>query len=307
MSILVVGSIALDSVATPFGKAEEALGGSAVHFSASASFFSKIHLVGVVGDDFPEKEIEFLKVRGVDCSGIKIEKGKTFRWKGEYGFDLNVAQTLETHLNVFSDFAPRIPAALREKEFLFLANIHPKLQLDVLEQVRRPKLVALDTMNFWIQGEPEALKKVMSKVDLMVINEGEARELTQEASLLKAARLIQSSGPAIVVIKRGEYGALLLHKKDIFSAPGLPLESVKDPTGAGDSFAGGFMGYLAHKNDLGPETMKQAVIVGSAMASFNVEDFSCRRLKNLTMAEINQRVHEFKRLSHFEWKHSDNF
>lgn len=299
MSILVVGSVALDSVATPFGEVDEALGGSAVHFSASASYFTSIHLVGVVGEDFPEKEIEFLKERGVDCSGITIEKGKTFRWKGQYGFDLNVAQTLETHLNVFSHFAPEIPENLKDRDFVFLANIHPDLQMKVVEQVKRPKLLALDTMNFWIESEPKALRKIISKVDLVVINEGEARELTKESSLLKAARCIQAWGPKIIVIKRGEYGALLFYKNEVFSAPGLPLETVKDPTGAGDSFAGGFMGYLARKNDLGFDTMKQAVIVGSAMASFNVEDFSCRRLKALSAEEIANRVRQFRTISSF--------
>ncbi len=300
MGILVVGSVALDSVKTPFGEVEEALGGSAIHFSAAASFFSKVHLVGVVGEDFPEREIAFLKERDVDCSGLQVQKGKTFRWKGEYGFDLNVARTLETHLNVFSDFSPKIPDGLSHQDFVFLANIHPKLQKQVLKQVKRRKLVALDTMNFWIAREPKALREVMAEVDLMVINEGEARELTSEASLVKAARKIREWGPKIVVIKRGEYGALLFHHDDLFSAPGLPLETVKDPTGAGDSFAGGFVGYLASQNNLELDTFKQAVIVGSAIASFNVEDFSCRRLKNLTRVEINDRIREFRRLGHFE-------
>jgi sugar/nucleoside kinase (ribokinase family) len=300
MSILVVGSVALDSVKTPFGEAIDALGGSAIHFSAAASFFSKVHLVGVVGDDFPEREIDFLKGRGVDFSGLQVEKGKTFRWKGRYGFDLNVAETLETHLNVFAGFAPSIPNALRQTDLLFLGNIHPVLQGQVLDQVKRPKLVALDTMNFWIEGEPAALKKVIARVDLIVINEAEARELTREASLLKAARRLQNWGPKIAVVKRGEYGALLFYKDEIFSAPGLPLENVMDPTGAGDSFAGGLMGYLARNGEIGVNALKQAVIVGSVMASFNVEDFSCRRLKRLTAAEINDRINLFKKLSHFE-------
>lgn len=300
MSILVVGSVALDSVKTPFGEAIDALGGSAVHFSAAASFFSKVHLVGVVGDDFPEREIDFLKDRGVDFSGLQVEKGKTFRWSGRYGFDLNVAETLETHLNVFAGFSPSIPNSLRQTDLLFLGNIHPVLQGQVLDQVKRPKLVALDTMNFWIEGEPAALKKVIARVDLIVINEAEARELTREAALLKAARRLQSWGPKIVVVKRGEYGALLFYKEEVFSAPGLPLENVMDPTGAGDSFAGGLMGYLARNGELGVNTLKQAVIVGSVMASFNVEDFSCRRLKRLTSAEINDRINLFKKLSHFE-------
>ena len=296
-----VGSVALDSVKTPFGEASNALGGSAIHFSAAASFFSPVHLVGVVGEDFPEKEIGFLKKRRVDFTGLEVRKGKTFRWKGEYGYDLNVANTLETHLNVFADFIPVVPPALRETEFLFLGNIHPKLQLQVLDQVKRPKLVALDTMNFWIEGEPEALRKVISKSDLMVINEAEARELTREASLVAAARRIRGWGPEILIIKRGEYGALLFQGEEVFSAPGLPIEKVMDPTGAGDSFAGGLIGFLAGRDGgLRPEVLKQAVIVGSVMASFNVEDFSCRRLKGLTGEEINRRIREFKKLSHFE-------
>ncbi len=305
MSLLVVGSVALDSVKTPFGEEKNILGGSAIHFSASASFFTPLAVVGVVGKDFPFEEIEFLKKRGVDLSGIEVQEGKTFHWEGEYGFDLNVAKTLKTDLNVFADFSPKIPEAFRQKEFLFLANIHPRLQLKVLEQVRRPKWVALDTMNFWIGGEPKALREVISKVDLVIINEGEARQLTGESSLVKAARKVQgwlstdSGGNGIVVIKQGEYGALLFHGKEIFSAPGLPLESVKDPTGAGDSFAGGFLGFIASKKDLGKETLKQAVIVGSAMASLNVEEFSCRRLKTLTRDEIQTRIGEFETLAHF--------
>lgn len=300
MSILVVGSVALDSVKTPFGETTEALGGSAVHFSAAASFFSKVHLVGVVGEDFPQKALEFLKERGVDISGLAVQKGKTFRWKGQYGFDLNVAETLETHLNVFADFSPVIPAALKKTEFVFLGNIHPKLQAKVLDQMERPGLIALDTMNFWIQREPAALKEILRRVDLVVINEAEARELTGEGSLVSAAKKIQVLGPRTLIVKRGEYGALLFHGGEIFSAPGLPLERVLDPTGAGDSFAGGFMGYLARQGDSGPETLRQAVIVGSVMASFNVEDFSCRRLQTLTREEIGKRMEEFKKLSRFE-------
>jgi sugar/nucleoside kinase (ribokinase family) len=300
MSILVVGSVAIDSVKTPFGEEPEALGGSAIHFSAAASFLTKIRLVGVVGEDFEERRIEFLKKRGVDISGLEVARGKTFRWKGEYGFDLNVANTLETHLNVFADFAPKIPEAWRDADVVFLGNIHPALQSQVLDQVRKKRLVALDTMNFWIEREPEALKKVIARVDFVLINEGEARQLTGEASLVAAARRIRGLGPEIVIVKRGEYGSLLFHGDEVFSAPGLPLETVKDPTGAGDSFAGGFLGFLASKGDLKPATLRQAVVMGSALASFNVEEFSCRRLQTLTMPEINERLGEFKKLSHFE-------
>jgi sugar/nucleoside kinase (ribokinase family) len=253
-----------------------------------------------VGEDFPQGQIAFLKERGVDFSGLEIAKGKTFRWKGEYGFDLNVAKTLETHLNVFADFVPKVPEAWKDADVVFLGNIHPALQMQVLDQVRKKRLVALDTMNFWIESQPAALKKVIARVDLVIINEGEARQLTGEASLVAAARKLRNLGPKTVVIKRGEYGSLLFHGDEIFSAPGLPLEVVKDPTGAGDSFAGGFLGYLASKGDVKPATLRQAVIVGSALASFNVEDFSCRRLQTLTLPEINKRLDEFRKLSHFE-------
>lgn len=303
MSILVVGSVAFDHVKTPFGEVPEALGGSAIHFSAAASFFTGIRLVGVVGEDFPQGQLDFLKKRGVDTSGLEIAKGKTFRWKGEYGFDLNVAKTLETHLNVFADFSPKVPEPWREADVVFLGNIHPALQSQVLDQVKKKKLVALDTMNFWIEREPEALKKVIGRVDLIIINEGEARQLTGEASLVTAARKIRSfgpQGPKTIVIKRGEYGSLLFNGDEIFSAPGLPLETVKDPTGAGDSFAGGFLGYVSAKGDASPSTLRQAVVVGSTLASFNVEDFSCRRLQTVTPAEINARLGEFKRLAYFE-------
>ncbi len=300
MSIVVVGSVAYDSVKTPFGQVERALGGSATHFSASASFFAKLHLIGVVGEDFEMKDIAFLKERGVDCEGIKVEKGKTFHWKGQYGFDLNTAETLETHLNVFLNFSPEIPAHLQTTPVLFLGNIHPALQSKVLDQVKEPRLTVLDTMNFWIGSELESLKKVIARVKMVIINEGEARELTHDAALLTAARKIQSWGPEIVVIKRGEYGALLFFKEHVFSAPGLPLETVKDPTGAGDSFAGGVVGYLAMKNDFSLAVFKQSIIVGSTMASFNVEDFSCKRLQALTKKEISDRIRLFKELSHFE-------
>ncbi len=300
MGILVVGTVALDSVETPFGHVDRALGGSATHFTAAASFLTPVAIVGVVGEDFPHAELDFLRQRKVDLSGLETLPGKTFHWKGRYGFDLNSAETLATDLNVLTQFSPKIPKNLRESEFVFLANIHPALQIQVLEQIVRPKLVALDTMNFWIQGEPDLLRKVMARVNLVVINEGEARQFTGEASLLKAARQIQKLGPRIVIIKQGEYGALLFYEQEIFSAPGLPLESVKDPTGAGDSFAGGMMGYLSRVGQVDLKTLCQAIIVGSSMASYNVEDFSCHRLKTLTLPEIVSRINQFKKLSHFE-------
>ena len=302
MSILVVGSVAYDDLETPFGKRERVLGGAATHFSASASFYAPVQMVGVVGSDFNEKEISFLKPRGVDLSGIQIQpEGKTFHWKGRYGFDLNEAQTLETHLNVFADFNPVLPENFKKSPCVFLANIDPYLQLKVLQQVESPKLVAMDTMNYWITGKPDALKKILKKVEVLLVNEGEARQLTQERNLVKAAKKIQSLGPKVVAIKRGEYGALLFTEDFIFSAPGFPLEDLKDPTGAGDSFAGGFVGYLAkHGSMLDAKHLKRAVICGSVMASFQVEDFGLDRMRNLSKKEINGRFEAFKALSHFE-------
>lgn len=300
IDILVVGSVAFDSVETPFGKAEEVLGGSAIYFSISASFFARVGIVAVVGDDFPSLYIEFLKERNIDVRGLKKVKGETFRWKGRYGFDLNDAFTLETRLNVFKDFSPEIPEDYREAEYVFLANIDPELQMRVLEQVKSPKLVALDTMNFWIEGKPERLKEVVSRVDIFIINEAEVREFAQEPNLVKAAKKIISMGPKALIVKRGSYGALLFHEDSIFAAPAYPLEDVYDPTGAGDSFAGGFMGYLANTRNSDNGVIRQAIIFGSVMASFNVEDFSFNRLKYLTYTEIEGRFREFKKLCTFE-------
>lgn len=300
MSILVVGSVAFDSVETPFGKAEEVLGGSATYFSTSASYFTDVKLVAVVGTDFPDIHIEGLKSRGIDVSGLKKVPGKTFRWKGRYDYDLNQAHTLETHLNVFSSFNPEIPESYRESPFVFLANIDPELQIKVLEQVKGAKFVACDTMNFWIEGKPDALRKLLKKVDLFVINEGEAREFSGTASLVKAARKILSNGPKTLIIKRGEYGALMFNHGSVFSAPAYPLEDIFDPTGAGDSFAGGLMGYLANTGDLSEANLRRAIIFGSVMASFNVEAFSLERLNSLCLNDIKMRYSEFKRLTHFE-------
>ncbi|MBF0492251.1 MAG: sugar kinase [Deltaproteobacteria bacterium] len=299
MQILVVGSIALDSVETPFGKIEEGLGGSATHFSTSASFLSPPYLVGVVGQDFPQQHLDFLASRGVHLEGLQKKEGKTFRWKGRYEFDLNTAHTLDTQLNVFLSFYPELPSSYRNKEIVFLANIDPELQMKVIEQAQNPKLIALDTMNFWISSKKEALIKTLNKVNLMFINEGEARELTGESNLVKAARKIRSWGPQTIALKRGEYGALLFHGDEIFSAPGLPLEEIKDPTGAGDSFAGGFLGYLAKSGDLSFNNLKKATIYGSVMASFNVEDFSLDRFRRLKNEEIEMRYQEFMKLAHF--------
>lgn len=300
MSILVVGSVAFDSVETPFGKADNVLGGSATYFSTAASYFSEVKLVAVVGEDFPDEHIDFLKSKGVDVDGLQKMQGKTFRWKGRYDYDLNEAHTLATHLNVFEKFQPEVPEAYRESSYVFLANIDPDIQWNVLEQVKKPKFVACDTMNFWIEGKPEALKRLLSKVDLFVLNEGEAREFAKEPNLIKASKKILSYGPKTVIIKRGEYGALMFNGGTIFSAPAYPLESIFDPTGAGDSFAGGLMGYLANTDDTSESNIRQAIIFGSVMASFNVEDFSLNRLKILTLKEIQERYRQFKQLTHFE-------
>ncbi len=300
MSILVVGSVAFDSVETPFGQVEEVLGGSGTYFSTSASFFTDVNLVAVVGEDFPAEHLEFLRSRNVDLSGLQTAPGRTFRWKGRYGYDLNEAQTLDTQLNVFETFKPDLPASHRRAEYVFLGNIDPELQLEVLRQVEKPKLVACDTMNFWIEGKREALLATLRHVDILLINEGEARQLAGEANLVKAARVILEMGPKTLVVKRGEYGVLLFSEHSIFSAPAFPLESVFDPTGAGDTFAGGFMGYLASTNNLTEGSLRQATVLGSVMASFTVEDFSLNRMKALEYPEIEERFRRFKLLTEFD-------
>ncbi len=300
MSLLVVGSMAIDSVRTPFGAREEAVGGSAAYFAVSASYFTDVRLVAVVGSDFPEDALAFLRERNIDISGLERSAGKTFRWRGEYGFDLNTAHTLDTQLNVFECFSPRLPEAFRDTEFVFLANIDPELQASVLAQSKSPRLAACDTMNFWIEGKRDALLQTLSMVDLAIINDAEARALSGEANVARAAGRIRGAGPKTLVVKQGEYGALLFHEDGVFSAPGLPLEDIHDPTGAGDSFAGGFMGHLAATGDLSEAGMRRAVIFGSVMASFNVEAFSYERMKSLSMAEINERYRAFGELAHFE-------
>ncbi len=300
MSILVVGSVAFDSVETPFGRVDNVLGGSATYFSTSASFFTDVNLVAVVGEDFPGEHVDFLKSRNIDLRGLSRNEGKTFHWKGRYGYDLNEAQTLETHLNVFETFRPRIPDEYAGADFLFLANIDPELQMEVLDQVRRPRIVACDTMNFWISSKPEALKKVIERVDIFIINEGEARQLSGESNLVKAARKLLGLGVKTLIVKRGEYGVLMFNSESVFSAPAYPLEEVFDPTGAGDTFAGGFMGYLANTGDTSEEGIRQAIIFGSVMASFNVEDFSLNRLKSLEYREIEERYRSFKSMTHFQ-------
>ena len=300
MSILVVGSVAFDSVETPFGQGDDVLGGSATYFSTAASFFDEVRLVAVVGDDFPSEHLEFLRSRNVDLSGLQVVPGKTFRWKGRYGYDLNEAQTLETHLNVFESFAPQLSPVHREADFVFLANIDPELQLQVLQQVDKPQLVACDTMNFWIEGKREALLETLKRVDIFLINEGEARQLSGEPNLMKAAAKILAMGPETLVIKRGEYGVLMFREHSVFAAPAFPLESVFDPTGAGDTFAGGFMGYLASTKNLTEAGLRQAIVFGSVMASFNVEDFSLDRMRSLRYSDIEDRYRKVKLLTEFE-------
>ncbi len=300
MSVLVVGSVALDSVETPFGKADEVLGGSANYFAASASHQTQVQLVGVVGSDYPMEKLEPLKARGIDFAGLETAEGESFRWRGRYRHDLNSAETLETRLGVFSHFRPKIPAQFRSADFVFLANIDPRLQLEVLGQVERPKLVACDTMNFWIESRRTDLLTLLGKVDLITLNDGEARQLTEKANLVHAAKWILERGPKTVLIKKGEHGAFMFTKDTIFHAPAYPLESVFDPTGAGDSFAGGFMGWLARTGDLSEANMRRAVIVGSAMGSFVVEGFSLKRLLEVSREDIENRVADFHQLVTFD-------
>src|SRR5690349_1532460 len=300
MSLLVVGSVALDSVETPFGKAEDVLGGSATFFSASASHLTGVQLVGVVGNDYPVHKLEPLARRGVDLAGRDRAEGTSFRWRGRYRHDLNMAETLETHLGVFSNFRPKIPEQFRSAPFVFLGNIDPRLQLDVLTQVDRPKLVACDTMNFWIESRRPELLELLSRVDLITLNEGEARQLTEKYNLLKAARWIMDRGPKLVIVKKGEHGAFMFSEREIFFAPAYPLEDVFDPTGAGDSFAGGFMGYVARSGDISERNLRRAVVYGSAMGSFAVEKFSIERLLEVKPSDVADRVREFHRLVAFE-------
>ena len=301
MSLLVVGSMAFDSIKSPFGEVERVIGGSATYFSLAASYLTSVRLVSVVGRDFPKGTLDMLSARGIDLQGLKVAEGVTFRWKGYYEYDLNIAHTVKTDLNVFENFAPVLPAPYRESRYVFLGNIDPKLQLDILAQVREPKIVALDTMNFWIGKSPQLLREVIRSVDIVVVNEAEIRELTGEFNLVKAARKLMRMGPKRVVIKRGEYGVLYLSDGEIFAAPAYPLETIFDPTGAGDSFAGGFMGYLASRDGavLTEMDYRLATIYGSAIASFTVEAFSTERLQGLSRGEIDARLAAFQALTEF--------
>jgi sugar/nucleoside kinase (ribokinase family) len=299
MGILVVGSVAFDSVKTPFGKQEEIMGGSAIYFSVAASYFAQVSMVAVVGEDFPEENVSFLRNKGVDTSGLLRQAGKTFRWRGEYGFDLNTAKTLETQLNVFAEFSPKILSPHRSLEYVFLGNIDPDLQRTVLEQMNRPRLVACDTMNYWIESKRPSLLRTLSMVDILMINDAEARQLACEPNLIKAAQQILSWGPKTVVIKRGEYGVLMFGCDSVFGAPAFPMAEVADPTGAGDSFAGGFMGFLAASGKLDDADMRKAAIFGSVMASFNISEFGPRGIADLTYPEIEARYREFHKLIYF--------
>jgi sugar/nucleoside kinase (ribokinase family) len=300
MGLLIVGSVALDSVKTPFGEVTEVLGGSATYGSLAASYFTDVNLVAVVGEDFPEPHREFLRRRRINLDGLAVAPGRTFRWQGEYGFQLNEAKTLRTELNVLESFMPTLPSSYRQAEMVFLANIDPDLQRHVLGQIARPRLVAADTMNFWIERKRDSVLRMLKEIDVLMINDGEARELAHEVNLVKAARWILGCGPKGLIIKRGEYGAMLFNQHRVFIAPAYPLEQVFDPTGAGDSFAGGLLGYLAQSDDLSEANLRRAVIYGSAMASFAVEAFSVDRLKTVTEEDVQGRVREFKAMTTFE-------
>ncbi len=301
MSLLVVGSVAFDAVETPFGKCEKMLGGSASHFSISASYYTDVRIVGVVGGDFTASEQAIFDRHGVDTSDLEhIPDGETFRWYGRYDYDLNVAHTLCTELNVFADFKPKLSEVSKKARLVFLGNIQPDLQREVREQVPNAELVALDTMNLWIENTKESLLLTIKGVDVVIINDAEARQLTGVPNLIKAARTILSWGPRALIVKRGEYGAALFTSESYFAIPAYPLESVFDPTGAGDTFAGGFMGYLSSQEKLDEAAMRRAMIFGSVMASFNVEEFGTERIQRLTPDEINSRFRAFKQMTHFE-------
>ena len=302
MSIVVVGTLAYDSIETPFGKAEDALGGSANYIAIAADYLaSDIGVVSVVGEDYRKEDLELLTSRGIDVDGVTVVPGgKSFRWSGRYHHDLNTRDTLDTQLNVLADFQPTVPEAFRDASFVCLGNLDPSVQLSVLDQVSNPLFTVCDTMNFWIESTPEKLREVLGRIDCLIVNDSEARELAGEPSLIRSARKIREMGPDTLVIKKGEHGTLLFVKDEIFSAPAWPLEEVFDPTGAGDTFAGGFIGYLARRGEITPRTLRSAVIYGSALASFCVEEFSLGRLRDLDRNELNRRIAEFRSLSHFE-------
>ena len=301
--LLVVGSVALDSVETPFGARDDALGGSATYFSAAASLLAPVHVVGVVGSDFPLAQLDFLRRRGVHLDALERVPGRTFRWRGRYGFDLNTAQTIDTQLNVFEHFEPRLDERARKADRLFLGNIDPELQMRVLDQVERPRLVCADTMNYWISSKRDRLLALLPRIDVLMVNDAEARQLAGEANVMKAAAGIEKMGARSVCIKRGEYGALLVSGNEAFFAPAFPLANVVDPTGAGDSFAGGFLGLLDRTGGSDLAALRQAVVMGCTIASFTVEAFSLDRLRDLTLSEVRSRFESFRKLTEYEALH----
>lgn len=298
--MLVVGSVALDTVETPFGNAEDVLGGSAVYFGAAASLFGEVGVVGVVGEDYPLDRLDFLRQRGVDLSGLEVHAGPSFRWGGAYSYDLNARDTLFTELGVFADFDPTVPPTFRTVEWVFLGNIHPQLQLGVLEQMEEPRFVACDTMNYWIEREREALLEVLARIDMLIVNDAEARELSADPNLARAARWILDRGPRHVAIKKGEHGAVLVCEEGIFFAPGYPLEEILDPTGAGDAFAGGLLGHLAMEGTAETGALRRAVVYGCSLGSFACEAFGPDRLAELTQADVKRRVETFHRMTRFD-------
>jgi sugar/nucleoside kinase (ribokinase family) len=299
MSILVVGTVAFDSIETPFGSAERVLGGSASYFAVAASFFSPVKIVGIIGQDFPQEYLTIFSGRGVDLEGLRREKGETFHWRGRYHEDLNVRDTVELHLNVLSGFVPHLPESYRDAEYVFLGNIDPDMQMEVLRQLRRMRLVACDTMDHWILNSGAALRQVLRKIETLIINDSEARLLSGEHNIVRAARAILKMGPKVVLIKRGEYGVLQFSDSSIFGTPAYPLEEVFDPTGAGDSFAGGFMGYLARSGDHSERGRRRSIVYGSVVASFTVEDFGLKRLTRLSLGEVEERYQRFLALTDF--------
>jgi sugar/nucleoside kinase (ribokinase family) len=301
VSLLVVGSVAFDGVESPYGKVDRTLGGAATYFSVAASFFTPVHLVGIVGDDFTDLDAKIFRERKIDCEGLERAVGKSFFWAGKYSENLNERVTLTTELNVFADFKPKLPERYRASKYVFLANIAPDLQRDVLQQVRkRPKIAALDTMNYWIERSNEDLRETLRHVDILMINDTETRQLSSEHNLLRAAKHIFKMGPSTLVVKRGEYGAMMVDKRGVFCVPAFPLEEPHDPTGAGDSFAGGFMGYLAAAGDKSDAALRRAMVYGSVMGSFTVEKFGLDRLKTLKLKEIHARARHFAKLTQFK-------
>jgi sugar/nucleoside kinase (ribokinase family) len=298
-SMLVVGSVARDTIHNHLGSHPYVLGGSAVFAALAASLFTKVQLVGVVGEDFPQEAVALLQRKGIDTSGLEVAAGKTFHWEGRYSPDLTSRESIKTELNCFADFHPKIPATQRSTPYVMLGNIHPSLQVEVLDQIEKPKLVIADTMNFWISGTPKELAKMLARIDLLVINEEEARQLAGVYNISKAATALRAMGPRLVVIKRGEYGALLFDGEGVFSAPAFPIEEVADPTGAGDTFAGGLLGYLAREDRVDAVSLRRAVIYGSVIASFSVEGVSVDRLVQVTANDVASRYAAFARLAHF--------